>query len=118
MQLAKNMGRLGVESAFEVFARAKALEAQGRSVIHLEIGEPDFPTPQHVIETAKRALDQGWTKYGSPQGLPPLRESIASYISRTRNIKVAPENVSVVPGAKPIMYFTMLALLEPGDEVI
>src|SRR5450755_2748663 len=106
MQLAKSMGRLGTESAFEVLARARALEAQGRSIIHLEIGEPDFPTPPHVIETAKRALDQGWTKYGSPQGLLPLRESIASYISRTRNIKVGPEHITVTPGAKPIMYFT------------
>ena len=112
------MGRLGVESAFEVLARARALEAQGRSIIHLEIGEPDFPTPPHIIETGKRALDQGWTKYGSPQGLAPLRESIASYISRTRGIKVGAENVCVVPGAKPIMFFTMMALLEEGDEVI
>src|ERR1700723_1930048 len=118
MQLARSMGRLGGESAFEVLARARALEAQGRSVIHLEIGEPDFPTLAHVIETGKRALDQGFTKYGSPQGLLPLRESIASYISRTRQIKVGPEHVSVVPGAKPIMFFTMMALLEEGDEVI
>ncbi len=118
MQLARSMGRLGVESAFEVLARARALEAQGRSIIHLEIGEPDFPTPPHVIETGKRALDQGWTKYGSPQGLPALRESIASYISRTRGIRVGPEHVAVVPGAKPIMFFTMMALLEQGDEVV
>jgi aspartate aminotransferase len=118
MQLAKSMGRLGTESAFEVLARARALEAQGRSIIHLEIGEPDFPTPAHVIETGKRALDQGWTKYGSPQGLLPLRESIASYISRTRNIKVGPEHIVVTPGAKPIMYFAMMALLEEGDEAI
>src|ERR1019366_2491840 len=118
MKLASSMGRLGAESAFEVLARAKALEAEGRSVIHLEIGEPDFPTPPHVIETGKRALDQGFTKYGSPQGLLPLRESIASYICRTRNIKVGPEHVSVVPGAKPIMFFTMMALLEEGDEVV
>src|SRR6202140_3383634 len=98
MKLAERMSRLGTESAFEVLARARALEQQGRSIIHLEIGEPDFPTPAHVIEAGKRALDEGWTKYGSPQGLPELREAIAAYISRTRRIQVGPEHVSVVPG--------------------
>ena len=112
------MGRLGVESAFEVLARARALEAQGRSIIHLEIGEPDFPSPQHVIEAGQKALGDGWTKYGSPLGLPPLREAIAAYISRTRGISVSAENVSVVPGAKPVMFFSMMALLEEGDEVV
>ena len=82
------MSRIGVESAFEVLVKARALEKQGKSVIHLEIGEPDFPTPKHVVEAGKRALDEGWTKYGPTQGLPELRESIAAYISRTRNIKV------------------------------
>src|SRR5579863_2810656 len=118
MHLVERMSRLGAESAFEVLARARALEHQGRSIIHLEIGEPDFPTPAHVVEAGKRALDEGWTKYGSPQGLPELREAIAAYISKTRSINVDPACVCVVPGAKPVMYFTMTALVEEGDEVI
>jgi aspartate aminotransferase len=118
MQLAERMSRIGVESAFEVLVRARALEKQGKNIIHLEIGEPDFPTPANVVEAGKRALTEGFTKYGPSQGLPDLREAIAAYISNTRNIKVGPENVCVVPGGKPIMYYTMIALLEPGDEVI
>jgi len=118
MQLVKKMARIGVESAFEVMVKARALEATGKSVIHLEIGEPDFPTPRNVIEAGKKALDEGWTKYGPTQGLPDLRQSIASYISRTRGIKVGPQNVCVVPGGKPIMYFVIIALLEEGDEAI
>ena len=86
MKLAERMSRIGVESAFDVLVRARALEAQGRSVIHLEIGEPDFPTPPHVVEAAKRALDEGWTHYGPTQGQPELREAIAAHISRTRGI--------------------------------
>jgi aspartate/methionine/tyrosine aminotransferase len=112
------MSRLGTETAFEVLVRARALEAQGRSVIHLEIGEPDFNTPQHIVDAAKEALDQGWTHYGPTQGMPDLREAIAEYVSRTRGIQVTAENVCVVPGGKPIIFFPMLALLEPGDEVI
>jgi len=112
------MSRLGTESAFEVLVRARALEKQGKSVIHLEIGEPDFPSPPHVIEAGKRALDEGWTKYGATQGLPELREVIASYISQTRGIQVGAEHVCVTPGGKPIMYFVIIALVEPGDEVI
>ena len=118
MKLAGSMQRLGVESAFDVLVRARALEAQGRSVIHLEIGEPDFPTPAHIVEAAKRALDQGWTHYGPPQGFPELREAVAESVSASRGIKVGPEHVSIVPGGKPIIFFPMLALLEPGDEVI
>jgi aspartate aminotransferase len=118
MKLAERMSRIGVESAFDVLVRARALEAQGKSVIHLEIGEPDFPTPPHIIEAAKRALDEGWTHYGPTQGFPDLREAIAAYISRSRGIRVGAEHVSVVPGGKPIIFFPMLALLEPGDEVI
>jgi aspartate aminotransferase len=118
MKLAERMSRIGVESAFDVLVRAKALEAQGRSVIHLEIGEPDFATPTHVVEAAKQALDEGWTHYGPTPGLPELREAIAQHVSRTRGIPVGPDRVSVVPGGKPIMFFSMLALLEPGDEVI
>ena len=112
------MNRLEIESAFDVLVKARALEAQGRSVVHLEIGEPEFPSPPHVIEAAKRALDEGWTHYGPPQGLPDLREAVASYISRTRGITVTAKNVNVVPGGKPIIFFPMLALIEPGDEVI
>jgi aspartate/methionine/tyrosine aminotransferase len=112
------MSRLGTESAFEVLARARALEATGRNIVHLEIGQPDFPTPEHVREAGKKAIDDGWTGYGPTAGLPDFREAIAEYISRTRNIRVAGRNVVVVPGGKPIMYFGMLAVLDPGDEVI
>jgi aspartate/methionine/tyrosine aminotransferase len=118
MKLAERMSRIGTESAFEVLARARALEAQGKDIIHLEIGQPDFPTPAHIKEAAKRALDDGFTGYGPTAGLPELREAIASYVSRTRAIPVSAANVCVVPGGKPIMYFLMTALLEPGDEVI
>src|SRR5229473_5608954 len=118
MKLAERMNRIGVESAFEVLVRARELERQGKHVIHLEIGEPDFPTPAHIIEAAKRALDEGYTHYGPTQGLPELRESVARYISSTRDIRVGPEHVSIVPGGKPIIFFPMLALIEPGDEVI
>ena len=118
MKLAERMSRIGVESAFDVLVRAHALEAKGRSVIHLEIGEPDFPTPPHIVEAAKKALDEGWTHYGPPQGYPELREAIAAHVSRSRGISVGPQHVSVVPGGKPIIFFPMMALLEPGDEVI
>ncbi len=117
-RLASRVGQLKIESAFEVLVRARALEKQGRSVIHLEIGEPDFPTPPHIIEAGKRALDEGYTKYGPTAGLPELREAIVRYIARTRGLTFSPDGVCVVPGAKPILFFTMLALLEPGDEVI
>ena len=118
MKLAERMSRIGIESAFDVLVRARALEAQGHNVIHLEIGEPDFPSPPHVVAAAKKALDEGWTHYGPTQGLPELREAIAAHISRTRGITVGPQHVSVVPGGKPIIFFPMLALLEEGDEVI
>jgi len=118
MKLAQRMSGIAVEGAFEVLARARALEAQGRHIIHLEIGEPDFPTPGHIVEAGKRALDEGWTHYGPTLGLPELREAIAGYICRTRGIQVAADHVSVVPGGKPIIFFPMLALIEPGDEVI
>jgi aspartate aminotransferase len=118
MKLAERMSRIGVETAFEVLVRARALEAQGRDIIHLEIGEPDFDTPRYIVEAGKQALDQGWTHYGPTQGLPELREAIASYICRTRGIRVGAEHVCVVPGGKPIIFFPLMALLEPGDEVI
>jgi aspartate aminotransferase len=112
------MSRIGVESAFEVLAKARALERQGKSIIHLEIGEPDFPTPAHIVEAGKRALDEGWTKYSPTQGLLALREAIAEEVSRTRGIAAGPENVCVVPGGKPIIFFSLIALVEAGDEVI
>jgi aspartate aminotransferase len=118
MQLAERMSRIGTESAFEVLVRARALEAQGKDIIHLEIGEPDFPTPQNIINAGKKALDEGWTHYGPSQGLPELREAIAEYISNTRGIQVSAANVCVVPGGKPIIFFPMMALLQEGDEVI
>ena len=118
MKLASQMSRIGTESAFEVLRRARALEAQGRNIIHLEIGEPDFPTPKHIVEAGKAALDQGFTHYGPTQGLPELRTAIASYVSRTREIEVSPDRVCVVPGGKPIMFFSMMAVLEEGDEAI
>lgn len=118
MKLADRMNNIGVESAFDVLVRARALEAKGRSIVHLEIGEPDFPTPAHIVEAAKQALDEGWTHYGPSSGLPELRETIAAHVARTRGIEVNAQNVSVVPGGKPIIFFPMVALLEPGDEVV
>ena len=118
MKLASRMQRIGVETAFEVLVRARALEAQGRSIIHLEIGEPDFDTPSHIRTAAKKALDEGWTHYGPTQGFPELRQVIAQQVSESRGINVGPQNVCVVPGGKPIIYFPILALIEEGDEVI
>lgn len=118
MDFAARMSRLGTESAFEVLARARALERQGRSVVHLEIGEPDFDTPVHIREAAKQALDAGATHYGPSAGLPELREAIARHVSETRGVSVAPDEVVVTPGAKPIMFFTILALVGEGDEAI
>ncbi|MBN18746.1 MAG: aspartate aminotransferase [Chloroflexi bacterium] len=118
MKLAKRMSRLGTETAFEVLAKAKILEAEGVDVIHLEIGEPDFDTPENIINSATTALSSGYTHYGPSPGLPELREEIANEISSTRNIHVSPQNVVVTPGGKPIMFFCILALIEPGDEVL
>ena len=118
LRLASRMSRLGTETAFEVLNRARALEKQGKEIIHLEIGEPDFDTPANVIEAAVDALHKGWTHYGPAAGLPDLRQAIAEYVSRTRNIRVASEEVVVVPGGKPIIFFTILALVDEGDEVI
>jgi aspartate/methionine/tyrosine aminotransferase len=112
------MARLGTETAFEVLNKARALERQGKSIIHLEIGEPDFDTPPNVVEAAVDALHSGWTHYGPSAGLPELREAIAEYVSRTRGVSVSTDEVVVVPGGKPIIFFTMLALIEEGDEVI
>ena len=118
MKLAQRMNHLGTETAFEVLARAKRLEAQGRDIIHLEIGEPDFETPQHIKDAAVRALADGWTHYGPSAGLPEMREAAAEYVASTRGAPVDPEQVVVTPGAKPIIFYTALALLDAGDEVI
>jgi aspartate aminotransferase len=118
MKLADRMGRLGTESAFEVLARARALEAQGRDVVHLEIGEPDFDTPSHIVEAACDALRNGYTHYGPAAGLPELREAIAAYVSRTRGVDFTRDQVIVSPGGKPIMNWTITALCQEGDEVI
>ncbi|MDR3747994.1 MAG: pyridoxal phosphate-dependent aminotransferase [Acidobacteriota bacterium] len=118
LRLAKRMSRLGTETAFEVLVRARALERQGRHIIHLEIGEPDQDTPANIVEAAVDALHQGATHYCPSAGLPDLREAIAHEVARSRGIKVKTDEVVVVPGGKPIIFFTMLALIEEGDEVI
>src|SRR5215471_19537028 len=118
MNVAARMARLGTESAFEVLARARQLERTGREIVHLEIGEPDFDTPAHIKDAAKQALDAGATHYGPAAGLPELREAIAKHVGETRGIAVSPEEVVVTPGAKPIMFFTIMALIGDGDEVI
>jgi aspartate/methionine/tyrosine aminotransferase len=110
MKLAKAMSRLGTETAFEVLARARALEAQGREVVHLEIGEPDFDTPKHIIEAACQALHSGYTHYTPSAGIPQLRQAIAEEISRTRGVPYDMDNVVVTPGGKPIMFYVILAL--------
>jgi aspartate/methionine/tyrosine aminotransferase len=112
------MNDLGTESAFEVLARARALEAQGKKIIHLEIGEPDFETPKHIVEAGRKAIADGFTHYGPTAGLPQLRESIARNSGEVRGINTDPANVVVTPGAKPIMFYVLLALAEPGVEVI
>jgi len=118
IRLAGRMGRLGTESAFEVLARAKALEAAGKQVIHLEIGEPDFPTADHISQAAIDALNAGHTHYVPAPGIPALREAVAAFLERTGRLTTSPDRVIVTPGAKPIMFFTILALAEPGDEVL
>jgi aspartate aminotransferase len=118
IKLASRMNRLGTETAFEVLVRAKALEAKGRDVVHLEIGEPDFDTPTNIIEAACKALHSGWTHYGPSAGLPALREAIAEDISKSRNLKFDANQVVVTPGGKPIMFYVIMALAEEGDEVI
>jgi aspartate aminotransferase len=118
LRLASRMSRLGTETAFEVLNKARALERQGKDIVHLEIGEPDFDTPANVVEAAVGALHKGWTHYGPSAGLPELRLAIAEYVSRTRGVKVTSEEVVVVPGGKPIIFFSVLALVDAEDEVI
>jgi aspartate/methionine/tyrosine aminotransferase len=118
LRLAERMSRLGTETAFEVLNKARALERQGKQIIHLEIGEPDFDTPANVVESAVQALHKGWTHYGPSAGLPELRQAIAEEVSKSRGVDVKAEEVVVVPGGKPIIFFTILALADVGDEVI
>ena len=118
LRLAKRMARLGTETAFEVLVKAKALEAQGRDIIHLEIGEPDFDTPSNIIEAGCNALRKGFTHYGPSAGMMELREVIAQHVSETRRVNVTPDEVVVVPGGKPIIFFSILALADDGDEII
>jgi len=118
LRLAERMSRLGTETAFEVLNKARALERQGKEIIHLEIGEPDFDTPKNIVEAGVQALHKGWTHYGPSAGLPDLRQAIAEYVSRSRGIEVASDEVVVVPGGKPIIFFSILTLADVGDEVI
>jgi len=118
LRLARRMARLGTETAFEVLVKAKALEAKGRDIIHLEIGEPDFDTPGNIVDAGCDALHKGFTHYGPSAGLMELRQVIAEYVSETRRVNVSPEEVVVVPGGKPIIFFSILTLAEDGDEVI
>jgi aspartate aminotransferase len=118
LRLAQRMSRLGTETAFEVLAKARALEAKGRDIVHLEIGEPDFDTPANIVDAAVDALHHGFTHYGPSAGLPDLRQVIADEVAKTRHTKVSPDEVVVVPGGKPIIFFTLMALVEQGDEVI
>lgn len=118
LRLAKRMARLGTETAFETLAKARALEAQGRNIIHLEIGEPDFDTPANVIEAGVNAIHQGYTHYSPSAGMPALREAVAEVVTGTHGVKVSPDEVVIVPGGKPTIYFTFTALVEEGDEVI
>lgn len=118
MKLAQRMGNLGTETAFEVLVKARALEAQGRDIIHLEVGEPDFDTPLNIVDAAIVSLKNGATKYTPSAGIPELRSAIAKRVSESRGIHVTPEQVVVTPGAKPIMFFVILALVDAGDEVV
>ena len=118
MKIAQRMSRLGTESAFEVLAKARLLEAEGMDVIHLEIGEPDFNSPSNIVDAGKRALDEGYTSYSPSPGYPELRERIASEIRETRGVSVTGDNVVVTPGGKPIMFFLIMAVVDPGDEVL
>lgn len=118
MRLAQRATRLGTESAFEVLAKARALEAQGKEIVHLEIGEPDFDTPPHIVEAAVKALRDGYTHYGPSPGQPELREAIAKNISEVRGVEAVPDRVIVTVGAKPVMFYSIIALAQRGDEVI
>ena len=114
MKYAERMGRLGTETAFEVLAKAKKLEAEGKKIVHLEIGQPDFPTPPHIVEAAAKALRDGHTGYTAAPGIPEIREAVAEHIAARLGQPVHPDEVVVTPGAKPIMFYMFLAFVEPG----
>jgi aspartate/methionine/tyrosine aminotransferase len=116
MRYADRMSQLGTETAFEVLAKARALEAKGRTIVHLEIGEPDFDTPASIRQAAIRAIEEGFTHYGPSAGLPEVREAIAQYITKDRGLPVAPEQVVVTPGGKPVLTFAVLACVNPGTR--
>jgi len=116
--LAERMSRLGTETAFEVLQKANQMESEGREVIHLEIGEPDFDTPRNIIDAAIKALNKGYTHYGPSAGMLKTREVFSEFISNDRGVDVGPDNVVVTPGAKPILFFSILALVDAGDEVV
>jgi aspartate/methionine/tyrosine aminotransferase len=119
MTIAERISRLGTETAFEVLVKARALEAKGQNIVHLEIGEPDFDTPPNVIQAAKDALDKGWTHYGPSAGIPEARQAVADYVNKTRGYSMwDTDHVVITPGAKPIMFYGMMALINEGDEVI
>src|SRR5579862_3365699 len=118
LHVADRTFRLQGEGAYRVLAQARALEAQGRDVVHLEIGVPDFPTPGHVVQAAQQALEDGATHYGPSAGLPELRRAVSRYLRTWRGLEVAPEQVVIGPGTKPVLFHTLLALVEPGDEVL
>ena len=118
MQLAQRMSQLGTETAFEVLAKAKALEAQGKSIVHLHIGAPDFPTPDNIVEAGIKALRDGWHKYTPAKGIPELREAVCEDIQRYRGAEVSPDNVLIVPGGKPTMFYAILMFGEPGAEIL
>src|ERR1044072_5065533 len=115
LRLASPMARLGTETAFEVLVKARALEATGRDIVHLEIGEPDFDTPANIISAGADAMHKGFTHYGPAAGLPQLREGIAQYVSNARGVEVSPDEVVIVPGGKPIIFFSILSLADEGD---
>lgn len=115
---AERMSLLGTETAFEVLSKAKKLEAQGKDVVHLEIGEPDFDTPKNIIDAACLALNSGYTHYTPAPGIPEVRETIAEYIRSHKNVDASADDVVIVPGGKPIMFFSIMATVNPGDEVI
>lgn len=118
IRLADGMHRIGTETAFAVLARARALEAQGKSIVHMQIGEPDFETPAHIIQAGVNALQEGWTHYGPAQGDPELREAISTYIAESRDAHYSADQILVTPGGKPVMFFAIMALLQAGDEAI
>ncbi len=118
MRFAKRMGGMTTAASFETLARAKKLEAEGRRVVHLGIGEPDFDTPAYIRRAAADAIEAGWTHYTQPPGLPDVRKAIAQAWNKERGIPCDESNVVVTPGAKPVLFFAMVALLDPGDEVL